>query len=224
MRTHCECISYGCKAQGGVDLDMRVFRKHSAQDMVVGAKKAQEDTDKAIQDQLEAISIYLAATTLSDDLPEPCSAPGGRLWSRSAATRIQESNGDDNTQSPSRQEVIHNLLKRLSEIESSVECLSTKVTAELEASDAQSLDECPSFPLRHLEATCLNIQMDLNKITMKTPAVSMMKGSIEEKLARIMEKVKLSKTNWIERRKVLRAKQDAEPGIKHCTGTCRLYS
>ena len=89
----CFCSKNGCFEQGGVDpisgkpngvhVSHKTFQSHSLDDQVAAYEKAKEQADKAIEDQVEQISIYLAAQTMADNVTGPSTNPGGRLWSRS---------------------------------------------------------------------------------------------------------------------------------------------
>ena len=66
----------------GVRVSPKTFQSHSLDDQVAAYEKAKEQADKAIEDQVEQISIYLAAQTIADNVSGPPTSSGGRLWSR----------------------------------------------------------------------------------------------------------------------------------------------
>jgi hypothetical protein len=220
MRVRCACTSGGCGDRGGVDVDKRTYDNHSRKDKIALTKKAEEQAECAIQDQLDAIAVHLAATTLTDNLA-PRSSVGGRLWSKSAYSAAKE-NGE--AESASRQQSIRDLLARLAEIDSQVDALNDNVCHEVQVLDKSHMADS-TFPLRHLKAEFLRIEMDLTKITLKAPSVVSLKSSVKGKLDGISETLRLAKANWAEKLATSRSSSpSAEPGIKVSTGTCFLIS
>ncbi len=217
MRLQCNCFSAGCGDRGGVELEKRTYDAHARKDKIAITEKARDRADRAIQDELDAIAVHLASTTLlADNLAPASSAAGGRLWSRQASAGTRAEKGEQ--ESASRQEVIRNLLARLDEIDSQVDTLSDKVCHEL-AIFNKSHNVDLTFPLRHLKAEFLQIEVDLNKITLKAPSVTSLKFSVQEKMDKISEKLHVAKSDWAENLATARSFAPAEEsGVKVSTG------
>ena len=221
MRVRCACTSGGCGDRGGVDLDKRTYDNHSRKDKIALTKKAEEQAERAIQDQLDTIAVHLASTTLTDNLAPCSSVTGGRLWSKSAHSAAKD-NGK--AESASRQQSIRDLLACLAEIDSQVDALNDNVCHEMQVLDKSDMVNS-TFPLRHLKAEFLRIEMDLTKITLKAPPVVSLKSSVQGKMDRISETLRLAKANWAEKSATSQSSAPAvETGIKVSTGTCSLIS
>ena len=141
---------------GGRQLDPRTQKSHAYKDKARLVELASDAAEHAIEDQLEAIRLHLASTTLADDVSSfPSTAvPGGRMWTYSSPESLPDTIDISATYSPPRQELIRNLLSRLSEIKSSVNALSQTVDSELHHLDAPLFVNSSSFPLHHLFLEC----------------------------------------------------------------------
>ena len=194
MQVRCTCTSGRCGDHGGIEVDKRTYNNHIRNDKIALAAKAQEQSERAIQDQLDAISTHLTSIVLADDsLPTP-PVPGGRLWSK-GTWRNQISGEKRDTDSASRLWVIRDLLTRLAEIDSQVDALDDKLTCGLDMLEkSQKVD--PKFPLWYLKAEYLQIEMDLSKVTLKEASVASMKGPVKEKMDKIGEKLRSAKAVW----------------------------
>ena len=206
---------------GGRQLDPRTQKSHAHKDKAL-LVVATDAAERAIEDQLETIRLHLASSTLADDLSSsPSTAvPGGRMWSYAplpdtAAADISA------TYSPSRRDLIRNLLSRLSEIESSVNALSQTVDSELLHSDTSLF--ASSFPLQHLFLECYHHNASLEKVKSKVASVAAMKTSIKGQLDKISKKLYLSKSTWKEKREKLRSNEIEHTGVRHSTGKDRAY-
>lgn len=200
---------------GGRQLDPRTQKLHAHKDK---ARLASDAAEHAVEDQLETIRLHLASSTLADDASLSTAVPGGRMW-----TYAQQESLPDTvnvaTYSLSSQDLIRNLLSRLSEIESSVNTLSETVDSELQCSNAPLFVNASSFPLHHLFLECHHLDADLEKVKSKTVSVTTMKTSIKGQLDTISKKLHLSKLTWKEKREKLRSNERIEhTGMKHSTG------
>ena len=205
---------------GGRQLDPRTQKSHAFKDKARLVEVASEAAERAIEDQLETIRIHLASSALMDDVSSsPSTAvPGGRMWTYSPRESLPDTNDISATYSPPRQDLIRNLLSRLSEIESSVNALSQTVNSELQHLDAQPSVNS-SFPLHHLFLECHSLEADLEKVKSKIASVTTMKSSIKGQLDTISKKLHFSKLTWKERREKLCSNRRIEhTGVKHSTG------
>ena len=205
---------------GGRQLDPRTQKSHAYKDKARLIELASDAAEHAIEDQLEAIRLHLASTTLADDASSsPSTAvPGGRMWAYSPRESLPDTIDISATYSPSRQDLIHNLLSRLSEIESSVNALSQTVDSELHHLDAPLFVNSSSFPLHHLFLKCHRLDADLEKVKSKIASVATMKTSIKGQLVTISKKLDLSKLTWKEKREKLCSNRREHTGVKHSTG------
>jgi hypothetical protein len=110
---------------------------------------ASDTAEHAIEDQLETIRLHLASSTLTDDISSSPSTdvPGGRMWTYASRGSHPDTVAISTTYSPSRRDLILNLLSQLSEIESSVNALSQTVNSELQRLDAPLFVNFSSFRL-----------------------------------------------------------------------------
>ena len=207
---------------GGREVDYRTQRSHAQKDKAHLVDKATKEAERAVEDQLESIRLHLASTTLTDDVsPSPStSVPGGRMWARES---FPDTGDISTTYSPSRRELIHNLLSRLSEIESSVNTLSQTLDSELLRSDLPLFVDSASFPLLHLFLEYHNLDADLEKVKSKAASVTSVKASIKDQLDTIRKKLYAAKSTWKENRDKLRLKKAEQNGVKHSTGKDRIY-
>ena len=214
MNSICTCKSYGCGEKGGVTLSTRVIKKHSLRDKAAEIEKGQAEADKAIQEELEAITLHLSNTVLSDSIPEYSSPSGGRLWSKAYPhTRT------GSLESASCQDTIQSLLSRLNEIEAAVTTLEVSASLNLRGFEALDLCNLPSFPLRHIEAEHLRLQTDLSRVTLKAAApVVAMKASIQNQLSDIGKRLTSAKAVWLSQRQARKAAETAQPGVAYSTG------
>jgi hypothetical protein len=141
------------------------------------------------------------------------------MWAYSPRESLPETINISAIYSPPRSELIHNLLSRLSEIESSVNALSQTVDSELQHLDAPLFVNSSSFPLHHLFLKCHRLDADLENVKTKVASVATMKTSIKGQLVTISEKLDLSKLVWKEKREKLCSNRRIEhTGVKHSTG------
>lgn len=213
---------------GGRQLDPRTQKLHALKDKARLVEVATEDAERAIEDQLEAIRLHLASSTLADDVSSSTAVPGGRMWSYTLRESLPDSGTVDTsaTYSPSRRELVHNLLNQLSEIESSVNALSQTVDSELLRLDTPLFVDSSgssSFPLHHLFLECHHIDADLEKVKSKVASVTTTKSSIKRQLDGISKKLQLSKLAWKEKLEKLRSNRIEHTGVKHSTGKDRAY-
>jgi hypothetical protein len=206
---------------GGRQLDRRTQKSHAYKDKARLVEMASDAAEHAIDDQLETIRLHLASTTLADDISSsPSTAvPGGRMWTYSPRESLPDPIDISATYSTPRQDLIRNLLSRLSEIESSVKALSQTVDTELQHLDAPLSVNSPPFPLHHLFLKCHNLDADLEKVKSKIAPVATMKTSIKGQLDTISKKLHSSKLTWKEKREKLCSNRRMEhTGVKHSTG------
>jgi hypothetical protein len=222
MTITCHCTSQGCGDIGGRQLDPRTQKSHAHKDKARLVEVARDAAERAIEDQLETIRLHLASSTLADDVSSSPSIPGGRMWTNAPRESLPDTIDISATYSPSRRDLIRNLLSRLSEIESSVEALSQTVNSGLQRSDAPLFINSSSFPLHHLFLECHHLDADLEKVKSKIASVTTMKSSIKGQLDTISKKLHLSKLTWKEKRENLRSNKRIEhTGVKHSTGKDR---
>ena len=173
MTITCHCTSQGCGEMGGRQLDPRTQKSHAYKDKARLVELASDAAEQAIEDQLETIRIHLASTTLADDVSSSTAVPGGRMWAYSQRESLPETIDISATYSPPRQDLICNLLSRLSEIESTVNALSQTVDSELQHLDAPLFVNSSSFPLHHLFLECHHLDADLfEKVKSKITSVT----------------------------------------------------
>jgi hypothetical protein len=215
MRVRCTCTSGGCRDRGGVEVDKRTYDNHIRKDKIALTGKAQEQVNRAIQEELDTISTHLTALVLSDDVSTLLAVPGGRLWSSTLAQRATGEKAE--TDSPSRLQVIRDLLMRLAEIDSQVDALNAKLTCSLDMLGKSPL-VASTFPLRHIKVEYLQIEMDLNKITLKEASVVSMKTCVKEKVDRIGEKLRTAKADWAGKLAAAPSLQAEKTGVQFSTG------
>jgi len=210
---------------GGRQLDPRTQKSHAHKDKARLVELATDASERAVEDQLETIRLHLASSTLADDASSsPSSAvPGGRMWTYAPRESLPDTADTISTYSPSRRDLIHNLLSRLSEIESSVKALSQTVDSELLHSHTSLFVNSSSFPLHHLFLECHHLDADIEKIKSKVASVTTMKTSIKGQLDKINKKLHLSKSSWKEKREKLRSNGIEHTGVRHSTGKDRAY-
>lgn len=223
MAITCHCTSQGCGEMGGRQLDPRTQKSHAYKDKARLVELASDAAEQAIEDQLETIRLHLASTTLADDAPPSTAVPGGRMWAYSQRESLPETIDISATYSPPRQELIRNLLSRLSEIESTVNALSQTVDSELLHLDAPPFVDSSSFPLHHLFLECHRLDADLEKVKSKISSVATMKSSIKGQLVTIGKKLDLSKLTWKEKREKLCSNRIEHTGVKHSTGKRKCF-
>jgi hypothetical protein len=115
----CYCQSSGCAVAGGREVTKRIYDSHARDDRSSRARNAQAASQNALQEKAEAISSYIAAMTLSDQVSGTSSRPGGRLWS----TSLSQENRTEESPSHftfSLRELIEHNLKRLRDLEQSL--------------------------------------------------------------------------------------------------------
>jgi hypothetical protein len=209
---------------GGRELDCRTQKSHAQKDKVYLVEETTKAADRAVEDQLESIRLHLASSTLSDDVSASpsISVPGGRMWASASQGSLPDTDISA-TYSPSRRELIRTLLTRLSEIESSVNTLSQTVDSELLRSDLPSFLDSSSFPLLHLFLEFHNLDADLEKVKSKGVSVNTLKASIKGQLGTIHKKLHAAKLTWKEKRECLRLNRAEETGVKHSTGTDKIF-
>lgn len=88
----CFCVSSGCSTTGGTDpisrkplgklVDPRTLKAHANTDRKAVFHAAQQNTEAALDTQIEEITAYLSASVLADEVSGPSHNPGGSLWSR----------------------------------------------------------------------------------------------------------------------------------------------
>ena len=195
----CNCQSYGCNLRGGANVSPTTLRKHNQQDRLTQMKTAQAESDRAIQTEIDDITRFLSQITLN-------SPP-------SSESDSQNSESD----SLSRRTIIQNLLARLGEIEAKVVTLESDVSSALVHSPP-SLTGTTPFPLRPLVAQALQLQRDLDKVMHKAHSIVAMKSSICKRVSDIHERLKLAKSEWLEKQQKLNATTGARPGSPYSTG------
>jgi hypothetical protein len=88
----CFCVSHGCSSAGGIDpisrkpkgknVDSRALKAHLVADRQAALHAAEQNTEAAIDTQIEEITVYLSASVLADEVSSPSQSPGSSLWSR----------------------------------------------------------------------------------------------------------------------------------------------
>jgi hypothetical protein len=205
---------------GGRQLDPRTQKSHALKDKARLVELASDAAENAIEDQLETIRLHLTSSTLADDVSSsPFTAvPGGRMWTSATRESLPDAVDTSATYSPSRRDLIRNLLRRLSEIESSVNALSQTVDSKLQLLDESSFVNSSSFPLHHLFLECHYLDVDLEKVKSKVASVTTMKTSIKGQLSTISKKLRVSKMTWKEKRELESKRRIDHTGVKHSTG------
>ena len=66
MRDICQCESNGCQTKGSVRLDTRTIQKHWQKDQLRIFEKAMADSEHALEEQLDHISLHLSKSQLTD--------------------------------------------------------------------------------------------------------------------------------------------------------------
>jgi hypothetical protein len=198
VKVSCNCTSYGCD---GKEVDHRTQQSHALKDRTaqglqqadmlkevkdVLVRKATEVTGDVIQDQLDTITHYLATTTLSDVASSP--EPPILLSSGINSPPATHSSSQART---------HRLLKRLSEIETSVNVLDAEVTVQLSHSKLPSSFSSQPFPLVSLIDKCRLLDADLVRVTSKSAAVTAAKDTIKNQLDIIARKLQTAKKTWM---------------------------
>jgi uncharacterized coiled-coil protein SlyX len=222
VKVSCNCTSYGCE---GKEVDRRTQQSHALKDRTahglqqadalkeikdVLVQKATEAAEHVIRDQLDTITHHLATTTLSDvasvtSSPEP---------------PILSSSGIDSPPAicSSSQARTHRLLKRLSEIETTVNAFDAEVTMQLYHSDLPSFHNSQSFPLASLIGKCRLLDADLVKVTSKSAAVTAAKNTIKNQLDVIARKLQAAKKTWMEGQEVIRSPRPTDCTTQYSTG------
>ena len=167
------------------------------QDKVCLVEEATTAAKCAVEDQLEAIWLHLASSNLADDASPSTSVPGGRMWAYapSESEPLPDTVDISASYSPSRRDLIQNLLSQLSTIKSSVHILSQTVDSELLCSNLPICVDTP-FPLHHLFLECRHLESDLDKVKSKVTSVTTMKASIKAHLVTISKKLHSAKLTW----------------------------
>ena len=219
VKVSCNCTSYGCD---GREVDRRTQQSHALKDRTaqglqqedvlkevkdVLVQKATEAAGHVIQDQLDTITHHLATTTLSDvaSSPEPPILRSSRIDSPPAMCS-------------SSQARIHRSLKRLSEIETSVNVLDEEVTMRLYHSELPSFLNSQSFPLASFIGKCRLLDADLVKVMSKSATVTAAKDTIKNQLDVIAQKLQAVKKTWKERQEVSRSSRPTECTTQYSTG------
>jgi len=217
----CFCITSGCREQGGVDVDIRTFRAHNVKDKSQLAQKALEATNRAVEEEVNAITSHLASQTLADNVSRLPPTPAGHLWAKWTAEELPDAINITATYSPSRRKLVQNLISQLGKLDSSVKVLHEKVALGLQMSDSTSFLNSPIFSLNHLHLERLRLETELEKIKSKAASVSVLKESIKQQLVVISDSLRSAKTKW---KSHLESSHFTPPptGMKHSTGTSSL--
>ena len=217
----CFCITSGCRDQGGVDVDIRTLRAHNVKDKAHLEQKASEAANRAVEEEVNAITSHLASQTLADNVSGLPPTPAGRLWAKWTAEELPDAIDITATYSPSRRELLQNIISQLGKFDSLVKVLHKKVALGLQASDSPSFLNSPIFPLNHLHLERLRLEAELEKIKSKAASVSVLKESIKQQLVVISDSLRSAKTKW----KSYQESSHFMPpptGMKHSTGTSSL--
>lgn len=192
----CFCITSGCRDQGGQDVDVRTLKKHTIKDKTQLVQKTLEATNCVVEDEVNAIASHLASQTLADNVSGLPRNQGGRLWSKWTAEELPEPIDVTATYSPSRSELLRNLLSQLGKFDSLTKTLHEKVTLELQTSDSPSFLNSLTFPLNHLHLERLHLEAEIEKIKSKAASVSVLKESIKQELVIISDTLRSAKKKW----------------------------
>ena len=181
---------------GGRELDPRTQKLHAQKDKACFVKKATHAAECALEDQLESIRLYLASSTLIDDVsPSPLtSVPGSRMWGHVPQKPLPNTVNVLTTYSPPHQELICTLLSQLSKIEFSVNTLSQAINSELLCSDLPSFANSSFFPRQCLFLEYHNLDADLEKVKSKEASITAMKASIKSQLDMVNGKLCTAKS------------------------------
>jgi hypothetical protein len=216
VKVSCNCTSYGC---AGKEVDRRTQQSHALKDRTaqglqqadevkdVLVQKATEAAGRVIQDQLDTITHHLAIATLSDvaSSPEPPILPSSGVYSPPAICS-------------SSQARTHRLLKRLSEIETSVNDLDAEVTAQLYHSELPSFLNSQSFPLTSFIGKCRHLDADLVEVASKSAAVTAAKDGIKNQLDIVARKLQAARKTWKERQEVTHSPEPTACSAQYSTG------
>jgi hypothetical protein len=219
VKVSCNCTSYGCD---GKEVDRRTQQSHALKDRTaqglqqadalkevkdILVQKATEAAGHVIQDQLDTLTHHLATITLTDvaSSPKPPILSSSGIYSPLAIC-------------PSSQARTRRLLKRLSEIENSVNVLDAEVTTKLYRSELPSFLNSQSFPLASLIGKCHLLDADLVKVTSKSAAVTAAKDTIKNQLNTIARKLQAAKKIWMDRQEVTCLPRPPECTAQYSTG------
>jgi len=217
----CFCITSGCRDQGGVDVDIRTFRAHNVKDKAQLAQKASEAANRVVEEEVNAITSHLASQTLADNVSGLPPIPAGRLWAKWTAEELPDAIDITATYSPSRRELVQNLISELGKFDSLVKVLHEKVALGLQMSDSPSFLNSPIFSLNHLHLEFLCLEAELEKIKSKAASVSVLKESVKQQLVVISDSLRSAKSKW-KRHQESSHFTPPPTGMKHSTGTSSL--
>ena len=199
-------------------MSISVSSEHITSRMV---QKTLEAATHAVKEEVNAITSHLASQTLVDNISRLPPAPAGCLWAKWTAKELPDAIDIMAMYSPSRQELVQNLISQLGKFDSLVKVLHEKVALGLQISDLPSFLSLPIFPLNHLHLECLHLEAELKKIKSKAASISVLKESIKQQLVIISDSVHSAKTKW----KSYQESSHFTPlptGMKHSMGTSSL--
>jgi hypothetical protein len=218
----CFCIASGCRDQGGIDVDPRTLKKHTVKDKTQLARDASEAANHAIEEEINTIAGHLASQTLADNVSGLPHTQGGRLWAKWTSEELPDPIDITATYSPSRRQLLQNLLLRLGKLDSLTKTLHEKVTSEVQTFDSPSFLNSPTFPFKHLHLERLHLEAEIEKIKSKAASVSVLKESIKQNLVTISDTLRSAEKKWKNHQKSSYSR--APPtGVIHSTGTSSLH-
>lgn len=213
----CFCTSFGCSSLGGLDpitgkprgikQDSRTFKTHSLKDKREAFHAAEQKIEEAVEDEIEEISAYLAASVLADKVSGPPENPAGSLWSRDNSFS-SESKATPDIQSSSRPHHPHHalagsrrsreaqILSCLSDIEVEVNSLHSESKMSLNHLGLPSAGGPTPFPLLNLLDVSSSLKSQLDGIKFKSPAVLELKDTISRKLLLNEKNLTDAKKQW----------------------------
>ena len=220
----CNCETNGCRLKGGVQLPLRTARAHAHTDTANRYECARLASEKALQEQDDAIATHLASMTLADQVSEP-SHNGGRLWGKSFPNHnhtIQP--GDDSpstTNSTTYRQRVDYGLSRLHALEKDFNILNSRALSQLSELGMPSEPNCP-FPLKPLIVDTRNIMDQVSNVNSRLAAIREIKSTILTQCNELHTKLKNAQRCWVDQAKeITRFKPNELHELN--TGTYPLY-
>jgi hypothetical protein len=223
----CNCETNGCRLKGGVQLSLRTARDHAHADTARRYERAHLASEKALQEQEDAIATHLASMTLADQVSEP-SHDGGRLWGKSFPNHNHSNqSGDDppsTTNSTTYRQRIDYGLSRLHSLEKDFNILNSRALLQLAELGMPSEPNCP-FPLKPLIVDTRNIMDQVSNVNSRLAAVRDIKSTILNQCNELHIKLKNAQRCWVDQAKeITKFKPNKPHELNTGTYPCYLHS
>lgn len=188
----CQCDIAGCARQGGREVDPRTAKEHKRHDERRRYAILQEQSRRAVDEEQETVTQYLASLTLSDELSIARQAPGGRLWAGSvpshtdlgpiAAARSHHEPASQH-QNAHRSSRSQRLVEQLSAIDDMVNAVGHDVTSLLADLDSADISMDFSKRVEDLLGQISSLEVDLSRVALvQKSSIPELHKSIKEKL------------------------------------------